>query len=393
MILWMVLTVMAAVVAALLTLSLVRRHDARTEGREASLTVLADQLRELDEQAATGLVAPAEAEGMRTEIKRRMLAVERSRPATHRPLGNEVLGRIAVGGAALVVLAAVGIYGLIGRPDLGVTSDTPVSPPAAQQGGADTAMVQLDGMIGQIEARLKDRPDDAEGWRMLGLARVQAGRFSEATDAYRRAIELDANVPGQQSAYGEALVLAADGIVTPEAKAAFAKAITEDGSDPRARYFLAVAKDQAGDRRGALDDWVKLLNEAPADAPWAGELRTFVEQAAQEGGVDLSGRLKPAPAAPRGPSAADIANAEGMSAGDQQAMIQSMVDGLAARLAANPRDADGWLRLIRAREVMGDTAGAAKALADARRVFADDPATLARLQANPGTGPARPPMR
>jgi cytochrome c-type biogenesis protein CcmH len=393
MILWMVLTVMAAVVAALLTLSLVRRHDARTEGREASLTVLADQLRELDEQAATGLVAPAEAEGMRTEIKRRMLAVERSRPATHRPLGNEVLGRIAVGGAALVVLAAVGIYGLIGRPDLGVTPDTPASPPAAQQGGADAAMAQLDGMIGQIEARLKDRPDDAEGWRMLGLARVQAGRFSEATDAYRRAIELDANVPGQQSAYGEALVLAADGIVTPEAKAAFAKAITEDGSDPRARYFLAVAKDQAGDRRGALDDWVKLLNEAPADAPWAGELRTFVEQAAQEGGVDLTGRLKPAPAAPRGPSAADIANAEGMSAGDQQAMIQSMVDGLAARLAANPRDADGWLRLIRAREVMGDTAGAAKALADARRVFADDPSTLARLQANPATGPARPPMR
>lgn len=380
MILWMVLTVMAAVVAALITLSLVRRHDARTEGREASLTVLADQLRELDEQAATGLVAPAEAEGMRTEIKRRMLAIERSRPASHRPLGNEMLGRIAVGGAMLVVLAAVGIYGLIGSPDLAVAPDAPAAPAtAAAPGDTDVARAQIEGMIAQIETRLKDQPDDAEGWRMLGLARIQAARFAEAADAYRRAIALDANVPGQQSAFGEALVLAADGIVTPEAKAAFTKAIAEDAADPRARYFLAVAKDQAGDRRGALNDWVKLLNEAPTDAPWASELRTFVEQAAKEGGVDLNGRLKPAAAAPRGPNAADIANAESMNAGDRQAMIQSMVDGLAARLAANPRDAEGWQRLIRARQVMGDQAGAAKALADARKVFADDPATLAQF--------------
>lgn len=386
MILWMVLTVMAAVVAALITLSLVRRHDARTEGREASLTVLADQLRELDEQAATGLIAPAEAEGMRTEIKRRILAVERSRPATHRPLGNEVLGRVAVGGAALVVLAAVGIYGLIGRPSLGVAPEAPAAAPtAAAPADADAARAQIEGMIAQIETRLKDKPDDAEGWRMLGLARIQAARFAEAADAYRRAIALDANVPGQQSAFGEALVLAADGIVTPEAKAAFTKAIAEDAADPRARYFLAVAKDQAGDRRGALNDWVTLLNEAPADAPWASELRTFVEQAAKEGGVDLAGRLKPAAAtAPRGPNAADIANAESMNAGDRQAMIQSMVDGLATRLAANPRDAEGWQRLIRARAVMGDQAGAAKALADARKVFADDPATLARFNESAG---------
>ena len=386
MILWMVLTVMAAVVAALVTLSLVRRHDARTEGREASLTVLADQLRELDEQAATGLVAPAEADGMRTEIKRRMLALERSRPAAHRPLGNEMLGRIAVGGATLVILAAVGIYGLIGRPNLGVASDAPAASPAATApDNADAARAQIEGMIAQIETRLKDQPDDAEGWRMLGLARIQAARFNEAADAYRRAIALDAGVPGQQSAFGEALVLAADGIVTPEAKAAFTKAIAEDAADPRARYFLAVAKDQAGDRRGALNDWVALLNEAPADAPWAAELRTFVEQAAKEGGVDLTGRLKPAAAAaPRGPNATDIANAESMNAGDRQAMIQSMVDGLAARLAINPRDAEGWQRLIRAREVMGDTASAAKALADARKVFADDPAMLARFNESVG---------
>ncbi len=64
-----------------------------------------------------------------------------------------------------------------------------------------------------------------------------------------------------------------------------------------------------------------------------------------------------------------------MSDEARAAFIKGMVDNLAAKLAANPRDADGWIRLIRARKVMGDTAAAKAALASGRAAFADDPAT------------------
>jgi cytochrome c-type biogenesis protein CcmH len=64
----------------------------------------------------------------------------------------------------------------------------------------------------------------------------------------------------------------------------------------------------------------------------------------------------------------------------QDAMVRAMVDRLAARLAADPRDADGWIRLMRSRRVLNDTAGAEAALASGLKAFAGDPATQGRLR-------------
>ena len=82
-----------------------------------------------------------------------------------------------------------------------------------------------------------------------------------------------------------------------------------------------------------------------------------------------------------GPSAEQVAGAAAMTAGDRQAMIRGMVDGLARKLQANPRDEAGWLRLMRARSVLGDNAAAAKARNDALAAFAGDAATQSRIRA------------
>jgi cytochrome c-type biogenesis protein CcmH len=92
-----------------------------------------------------------------------------------------------------------------------------------------------------------------------------------------------------------------------------------------------------------------------------------------------------APGAPAGvmpgPSAEQVAGAAAMTAGDRQAMIRGMVEGLAKKLQANPKDEAGWLRLMRARSVLGDSAAAAKARNDALAAFAGDAATQARIRA------------
>jgi tetratricopeptide (TPR) repeat protein len=60
---------------------------------------------------------------------------------------------------------------------------------------------------------------------------------------------------------------------------------------------------------------------------------------------------------------------------DRGPMIRGMVDRLAARLESAPRDADGWLRLIRARTVLGESDLAREALRKALATFADDKTT------------------
>lgn len=371
MTLWIILTVMVAIAAVGVTIPLIRRHEARGD---AALAVFRDQLTDLDAQVAAGAVQPDEAEGLRTEIRKRLLAEDRNALAPARPLAAASLGRIALGLGAIIAVAATGLYAIMGRPEL----TQPVAqgtPPAVAPQGAAPANSDVDSMIAGLKTKLAADPSDPEGWRMLGWSYLQTGRSAEAVDAYRRAIAIRPNDAGYLSAFGEALVQQAGGGVTPEARETFTTVNRLDPADPRARYFLAVAKGQAGDRRGALEDLVELLNSAPADAPWAPELRPIVEENAKALGIDLTGKLKPAPAdAPAAPmpNPEQVAAAQKMDPNDRQAMIKGMVEGLAVRLKAQPRDLEGWQRLMRARAVLGDMAGASAAYRDARVAFPGD---------------------
>ena len=393
MILWFILTAMIVVAAVGLTIPLVRRYDARRAGG-GNVAVLKDQLSELETRAASEAMPAVEAEGLRTEIKRRILAEGPQIETPARPISERSLVMLALGLVAIVVLGAAGLYLKFGRPDLPGATGVTVAPANASAdpthpGGGDVA-----GMIGQLEAKLKQSPNDPEGWRMLGWSYVQTARYADAAAAYGRAAALDPKAE-YLSAQGEALVQAANGQVTPDARAAFHKAVAADPSDPRARYFLAVDKDQQGDHKGAMADWIALLKSAPPDAPWAGEVRAFVLRIASERGLDVSGQLPPAPAAGAtaeaaatptppetapGPTPDQVAAAGQMPAGDQQAMIQNMVEGLASRLKTNPRDPNGWVRLMRARMVLNQPDAASAAFHDALKTYNGDSAQQAAFK-------------
>jgi len=389
--LWMILTLMTVLAAVGLAIPLIRRHDAARTARNDVVQVLKGQLSEIETQALSGALPLDEADALKSDVKRRVLAEGRSPEAAARPLSERSLLGLALGLVAVVVLAATGLYLKMGRPE--VASARPAL--AASQGGA-AAGAHPDGdvpsMIAALENRMKESPQDAEGWRMLGWSYLQVGRNAEAAEAYGRAAGLEPGNAQYLSAQGEATVLAAQGAVTPAAEAVFRKALAADPADPRARYYLAVARDQAGDQAGAMADWIALLKSAPADAPWAPEVRTFVEKVAHERGVDLTGKLPPAGAAPVaaaapdiapptvGPTAADVAAAGQMTDAGRASMIDGMVGRLEARLKANPRDLERWQQLMRSRMVLGQSEAAADAYRRATKVYAGSPSDLTVLR-------------
>lgn len=286
--------------------------------------------------------------------------------------------------ALLIAVAAIGVA--VWKRSTGTAPELASANPAA------APQEDVQALISRLEARLKENPGDAEGWRMLGWSFFETGRFAEAATAYRRATALAPDNADYWSSLGEALVLAGDGDVPPDAANAFAKALANDPKDPRARYFTAVQRDMKGDSKGAIADWLALLADTPAGAPWEADLRRTIEQVGAREKIDVAARLaavRPAPAMPGAPSVATAAipgpSREQMAAaaqlppGQQEAMIQGMVDSLAARLKANPRNADGWIMLMRSRVQLGQTQQARDALKTGLAAFSDDPAQAARL--------------
>lgn len=284
------------------------------------------------------------------------------------PKTGMAYSRILLIGAALVAAVAVGRAMLHQEQPAPTDSGAP----------ADSAA-----LIAQLEARLKEEPGNAEGWRMLGWATFEAGRYAEAANAYRKAAALAPDNASYWSALGEAIVLSGRQGIDAEAMAAFRKAITADPQDARARYFLAAARAESGDAAGAIDDWFALLKDNPPDAPWASSVRERITGLAADKGIDVSARLAalpaPRPATVGGPTPEQVQAAAAMSPSEQAAMARGMVESLAARLETDPRNPQGWIMLMRGRKVLGDQAGAVAALEQAKAAYADDPRQVSQF--------------
>ncbi len=380
---WLILSLTLALAAVGLAFSFIarRRGPAADEA-----DVYRAQLIEIEQEEAAGLMSAEDARFARIEIKRRLAAVEDG-PAEK---GNEAMRRSEQVTLAAVVasvcLGSVWLYTLIGAPSLSTYAATPTGhpqaavEPAPASGGA--AIASVDDMIGRVEARLEEDPNDVEGWRMLGWSYFRTGNLARAEEAYARALELAPGDAGTSSAYGEVLVRLSGGRVTDEAVTAFNNALVGTPNDPRARFLLGLRKEQDGDPEGAIVDWLALLDTANPGDDWANDVRsrvvelTTLTDATLPDGFEAAATLAP----PSGPTAADMAAAEDLSPEDRAAMIQNMVAGLDARLQDDPNDLAGWMQLIRSYRVLNDTGRAQEAYARAQLAFAHDERALAELE-------------
>jgi cytochrome c-type biogenesis protein CcmH len=361
MTLWIIFAVMTAVAVFAVLWPLGQKPAAARGGSDR--LVYQDQLAEIDRDRAAGLIGEPEAESARVEISRRLLAAADAEVAPTAPLAPQAAWhRRAAAIAAIVVVPAValGFYLKLGSPDIpGQSAFVRVDNARGEQ--------SIAGLIGQVEAHLARDPNDGQGWQVIAPVYLRMGRFDDAVASWRRAIALNGDNVVSESGLGEALVAAANGVVTDEAKQAFERAVAGDPHEVKARYFLGLADEQDGNRDAAAAKWRALLDEAPDNAAWANFVRAALAR--------VSGQ----PVAGNGPSAGGVAAAEGMSDAQRTAMVRGMVARLSDRLHSDGSDVDGWMRLLRAYVVLGDRDKAKDAAADARRALASRPDDIKRI--------------
>ena len=377
MLFWVIAAVMTAVATLALLRPVVRARSNASDAPELhDMEVYRDQLSEVDRDVADGLVDPVQAEVAKTEISRRLLGAARKSEAADPaggPAGNRGLRRVAVIVMAIFLpVAALTAYLELGNPGL------PQLPLSARL-QADPQANDIAMLISRAEQHLAENPDDGRGWDVLGPIYLRTGRYEESAAAYRKAISFLGPSPARLSTLGEALFSASGGIVTEEANLAFQTARELDSSDPKPQFFLAVAMAQAGktdEARAALNG---MLATAPADAPWIPAVQNqLAALQPNTGTLPLSGAGS---AAPANPTMADIEAAQNMSPEDRQAMIGSMIESLEAKLAENPGNAAGWLRLVRSHVVTGNRDRAQASLDRAFAAFVPGSAESRQLSA------------
>ncbi|MBL8833536.1 MAG: c-type cytochrome biogenesis protein CcmI [Rhodospirillales bacterium] len=371
----LLLGALTALVVAILVWPLLRRARAVPTRAAFDMEIYRDQLAEIARDQERGTVTPEEARAARAEIGRRMLALADEAPASA-PAGGGRTRFVAVALAVAIPVAALAVYGRFGSPAL---PGMPLAERRAVEPSGGMPDRQLAAFARAMLERVERNPQDLEAWVRLAQASAAMNLPEQALNAWRRADAISGGQPEIAGLLGETAVAVANGQVTPEAEAAFARVLSADPGDPRARYYAGLAHAQAGERADAVRIWFDLIAASPPDSPWLATVREAMERTAREARIDtrqMRASAKNPPAVVRlgsprvGSSDADPLTT--LPEADRMAAIRGMVDGLAARLETQPDDLDGWRRLARSRKVLGEPDKALAAHARAAAIAPDN---------------------
>ena len=242
----------------------------------SSRDVYRAQLAELEVERQAGRLGETEYQAARTEIGRRLIKASDAAMAETAAPAAPRAPRLAIALCIAVPAVALPLYLFVGSPDY---PDQPLS----SRGPEVQRARDIDRLARELEAKLKSGKGDATGWIMLGRIKSEFGDFAAAADAYQHAAAMlkaaGQGVPADLSvAIGESEVALAQGQVTPRAAEAFRAALAADPKQPPARFYLAVAKQNAGDAKAALADFKGLLADTPPQAPYRALLEQHIRQ-------------------------------------------------------------------------------------------------------------------
>lgn len=400
MMFWFTATVIALLAAAPIALAAARARNVRsvTDSKaEVEMRVYRDQLAEVERDLARGVLSEDDAKRTRIEVSRRLLEADRARDDGATRAARPSLA-VGVAAALVCVIGALALYRTLGLPDypdlplqtrLANAAEIRANRPSQELAEAEAlaagtiapplrqADPEHSELLEKLRAALAERPDDVRGLELLARNEFIAGNYKAAHQAQQQLIAAkgEAATSRDYSDLADMLIIAAGGFVSPEAETALTRALQRDDQNGTALYYSGLMFAQTGRPDMTFQLWEPLLSNSDPDAPWVAPIRAQIAGVAQAAGIRYT--LPPEGADMRGPSAEDIANAADMSAEDRTAMIEGMVEGLAARLANEGGTPTEWARLISSLAMLGDTSRARAIWGEAQVMFGADAGALA----------------
>jgi len=271
---WLIAAALAAVALFFVLRPLVgRKREPQLSRSDANVSIYKDQLRELDAELAAGTLSPDDHRRARLELEARLLedvpAVEVERaPARARPAALAV-------GIAVPVLA-LAVYFITGTPR---ALDPREGVPSA---------AQVEAMVARLAAKLRENPDDADGWKLLGRSYTVMGRYAEAVDAYSKAAQRSPRDAQLLTDFADALAMARGQRLEGEPARLIERALEIDPKNLKALALAGTVAFERQDYAVAAALWSRMLPLVPPDSEDARIISGNVEEAKKLAGIGAS---------------------------------------------------------------------------------------------------------
>ena len=263
---WLTGAALAAAVLAWLLRPFLGSHAMGPVSRNAAnVAVYRDQLRELDADLAAGTLASEDYERARAELEARVLqdAGEPDRPPARFVARS---GAWAVGAA--VPLVALILYLGVGNPGA-----------IDRQAELEASAAQVEAMLERLAARLRENPDDVNGWKLLGRSYAVMGRFAEAADAYAKAAVRAPRDAQLLADFADVLAMARGQSLQGEPEKLVLRALELEPANLKALALAGSAAFERKDYAAAAAYWERMLPHVAPDSEDARSIRENVSEA------------------------------------------------------------------------------------------------------------------
>jgi cytochrome c-type biogenesis protein CcmH len=251
---------------------LLRRSLRAGATRDAvNVAVYRDQLRELESDLRAGTLAADQYEKARGEIEAHLLADVGKGDAPAQSPRHTRTAAIVMGLA--VPICALAVYVAVGNPRA-------LLPQAAEDGSPHgLSAQQFEALVSRLAARLKDNPEDAEGWMMLGRSYAVLGRYGESSEAYAKAAARMPRDAQLLADYADALAMAQGRTLQGEPEKIILRALTIDPDNVKALLLAGTAAFNRNDHRAAIRHWERVLGLVPAESEMVQRVQASLAEA------------------------------------------------------------------------------------------------------------------
>lgn len=267
---WLLAALMTALALAFVLVPLLRpRKAAGPSAAEVNLEVLRSQRRELEADVALGLL-PGEARKQALEelVGRAEQDLAPAEAATAPVAAQRRPWPAAVAAAIAVPAIAFGMYAAVGNPK---ATDPAVSKPVTGMTEHDVAA-----MVDKLAAKVRERPDDAQGWSLLARSMAALGRFNEAVEAYEHLAKIAPGNADVLADWADALGMAQGQSLAGHPRDLIEQALRIDPTHRKALALAGTAAMDAGDYPAAAKYWETLAAQMPPGSQDEQQVRAII---------------------------------------------------------------------------------------------------------------------
>jgi len=237
------------------------RREAQLDRNQLNTEVVKDQLRELRADLETGKLDQQAYQAARQDLERELLNDldddgGATTPATRSGRWIAAVLLVFIPALAYVTYQQLGAPGIVPR----LAAHVPAARPAA---GAMQQQHSIEEVVAKLEQRMREQPENVEGWVMLGRSYASMKRFKDATAAYAKAYRLEDDDATLIADYADVLVTANGGEFTDEAGALLKRAVALQPRDPKSLWLFGHWQYHNADYQGAVDSWQRVAELLP----------------------------------------------------------------------------------------------------------------------------------